>query len=290
MQVKEKKKQEDAAKEEQRAWDAEMLHNSKVACLLHSRQVKEKRVIEKDIVNYHHQYQKPWCQREYDLNDPDHWRKTEEGEAQLMMSPDLVGEDPESRSRLQRQREQLREWLIQQQTERAVETHQQRLEKQRNDQIRVDMDNKALQLQNMEMERRRAAAVATKECNLAMTEEKRCKDKDYRADMMNHQMTGVDAKPSLGMVGLCASSDRRRHPESLQQIIQIQKYQIEEKKRIELEKKKEEEQHDRVRLDSARTALLIERQQARLNKQLRRHQDSTNIKLAESQRQQSVKF
>ena len=45
-----------------------------------------------------------------------------------------------------------------------------------------------------------------------------------------------------------------------------------------------------MRLDSARTALLIERQQARLNKQLRRHLDGTNIKLAESQRQQSVTF
>lgn len=52
--------------------------------------------------------------------------------------------------------------------------------------------------------------------------------------------------------------------------------------------KKEEEQYDRVRLESARTALLLERQQARLNKQLRKHLDGTNIKLAESQREQSV--
>lgn len=58
--------------------------------------------------------------------------------------------------------------------------------------------------------------------------------------------------------------------------------------RMELEKKQEEEQHDRVRLDSARAALLIERQQARLNKQLRRHLDGTNVKLAETHRQQSV--
>lgn len=107
--------------------DADMLHNSKVACLLHSRQVKEKRAMEKDIVNYRHQYQQPWCQREYDLNDPDRCRKTDQSEGQ-MMPPGLVGEDRDSKSRLQRQRQQLREWLIQQQTERAAETHQQRLE------------------------------------------------------------------------------------------------------------------------------------------------------------------
>lgn len=52
------------------------------------------------------------------------------------------------------------------------------------------------------------------------------------------------------------------------------------------EKKKEEEQYDRIRVDSARTALLIERQQARLNKQLRRNLDNTNATLAHTHKQQ----
>lgn len=173
--------------------DADMLHNSKLACLLHSRQVKEKRAIEKAIVNHRHQYQQPQSQREYDLNDPDRCRKTQPGDAQ-MMPPGLVGEDPDSKSRRQRQREQLREWLIQQQSERAAEKHQLELEgrsyrihiscththkaqghiilstsssEQRYNQSRVEMDNKILQLQSTEMERRRAAAIATKEYNLA---------------------------------------------------------------------------------------------------------------------------
>lgn len=53
-------------------------------------------------------------------------------------------------------------------------------------------------------------------------------------------------------------------------------------KRNQLEKKEEEEWHDRVRLDSSRAALLIERQQARLNRQLRRDLDSANAQLAET--------
>lgn len=57
-----------------------------------------------------------------------------------------------------------------------------------------------------------------------------------------------------------------------------------------MEKKHEEERHDRVRLDSARTALLLERQQARLNRQLRSDLDNDNVKLAEAQKQQSVTF
>lgn len=67
-------------------------------------------------------------------------------------------------------------------------------------------------------------------------QEQECKDMSYRADTLNHlqgQLTGVNAEPSLGLVGvpgLCPSSDRKTPPESLQQIIQFQKYQIEERK------------------------------------------------------------
>lgn len=61
-------------------------------------------------------------------------------------------------------------------------------------------------------------------------------------------------------------------------------------KRKELEKKQEEERHDRVRLNSARTTLLIERQRARMNRQLRRDLDSANAQLAETHKQQLVTF
>ncbi|XP_045892573.1 RIB43A-like with coiled-coils protein 2 [Micropterus dolomieu] len=295
MQVKEKKEREAAEKDKQNAQDADVLHNSKVACLLHSRQVKEKHAMEKAIVSYRHQCQPPWSQREFDLNDPDRCRKTDLGDAQMML-PGLVGEDPDSKSRKQRQREQLREWLLQQQSEQAAERHQRKVEEQRYDQSRVEMDNKALQLQSLDTEKRKAAVIATKEYNLAKIETKRrhCQveernDEGNREDTMNHLLTGVDAEPTLSVVGvpgLCPSSDMRAPPESQQQIIQFQKYQIEEKKKMELEKKQEEQQHNRIRLDSARTALLMERQQARLNKQLRRHLDSTNVKLAETHKQQ----
>ncbi|XP_026167273.1 RIB43A-like with coiled-coils protein 2 [Mastacembelus armatus] len=275
MQVKEKKKQEEAEKEKQNAYAADMLHNSKVASILHSRQVKEKRAIEKAIVNYQHQ-----CQQENDLNNLDHCRKTDIGDAQ-MMPPGLVGEDLESKSRLKKQREQLREWLIQQQSEHAAQRHQQQLEEQHHDQGRAELDNKVLQLQSLEMERRKAAAMSIKEYNLAKAKTK----EKHQVKELNCE----DNKASMGMMGvpgLCPSNDRRVPPESLQQIVQFQKYQIEEKRRMELEKQQEKEQHDRIRLDSARTALLIERQQAKLNKELRRHLDSTNMKLAEAHKQQ----
>ncbi|KAM7002627.1 RIB43A-like with coiled-coils protein 2 [Tautogolabrus adspersus] len=292
LQIKEKKTQEEAEKEQQDAQDADLLHNSKVACLLHNRQMKERQAVEKAIVSYRRQYQQPQREWENELNDPD-CRNAEEAQ---MMLQGLVGEDPDSESRRQRQKEQLRGWLMQQQSERASAQQQRKLEGQRYDQNRVEMDIRALQLHSIDTERRKAAAVATKEYNLAKIEEERrqkadLNEEDDQASTMNHlqgQLMGEDAPHTpriMVLPGLCPSSDRRVPSESRQQVIQFQKYQIEEKKRIELEKKKEEEQHERVRLDSARSALLIERQQARLNKQLRRHLDSTNLRLAETHKQ-----
>ncbi|XP_033940681.1 RIB43A-like with coiled-coils protein 2 [Pseudochaenichthys georgianus] len=292
-QLKEKCKQEEAAKLEQQARDAEMLHNSKVACLLHSREVKEKRAMEKAVVDYRHQYQQPQCQSDYDLSDPHRCGNTDPGDAQMML-PGLLGEDPHSESRGRRQREQLREWLLQQQGEQAAERQQQTLEEQRYDLSRTYMEKKALQLEGIEMERRKAETVATKEFNLAMIEEKRRQDGEHHVsgdvagatmNTLQEQLTGVALQRPL-VPDLCPSSHRRALPESLQQIIQFQKYQIEEKKRVELEKKRDEEQHAHMRMDSARTALLLERQQARLDRQERQHVDRANVLMAQTHKQQ----
>lgn len=97
-----------------------MVHNDKVECLL------EDRMMKKAIVDFRQHFQQPQCQREYDLNDPELLRKADRDSTQ-MMPPGLLGEDPGSQARLKRQKEQLREWSIQQQHERAVARQQQRL-------------------------------------------------------------------------------------------------------------------------------------------------------------------
>uniref|UniRef100_A0A667ZWU1 RIB43A domain with coiled-coils 2 n=1 Tax=Myripristis murdjan TaxID=586833 RepID=A0A667ZWU1_9TELE len=215
------------------------------------------------------------------------------------MLPGLVGEDPDSKTRVQRQREQLRLWSLQQQRERAAARQQQRMDDQQYDQSRVSLDNKALQLEKIEQERRKAATLATTDYNLAMDRQRQQKkhdDENNRADILNHlqeEQVGDEVRPILGVLGvprLRPSTDRRAPPESLQQIQQFQQYQIEEKKRLELERKQEEERQECLRVASARAALLLERQQTRLNKQLRRELDGTNTKLADAQRQQNRAF
>lgn len=104
-----------------------MLHYSKVACILTNRQQKQQRTIAKDIVQFRQQYQQRSSQSEYDLNDPERCKNTNPEDTQMII-PGLVGEDPNSKSRLQRQREQLRDWLIQQQMEHASQKQRQKTE------------------------------------------------------------------------------------------------------------------------------------------------------------------
>lgn len=261
-----------------------MLHYSKVACILTNRQQKQQRTIAKDIVQFRQQYQQRSSQREYDLNDPERCKNTNPEDTQMII-PGLVGEDPNSKSRLQRQREQLRDWLIQQQMEHASQKQRQKTEEQNYDQFMVDVNNQALHLQSLEMEKRKAAVVATKDFNLTLSEEKHRQELERHMNdnpteslnSMEGQLTGVDTSQSI--VGI---------PEDKREVLELkefQKQQIEEKRRQELSEKTQKCYYDRVRVDSARAAILIERQQAKLNKQLRKHLDGTNLKLAERRKE-----
>uniref|UniRef100_A0A672GMB6 RIB43A domain with coiled-coils 2 n=1 Tax=Salarias fasciatus TaxID=181472 RepID=A0A672GMB6_SALFA len=278
MQVKEKKKKEDEAKKEQKAYDADVLHNTRAACILHNRLEKEKRAAEKAIVTYRQQQQQPWHRREYDLNDSDRWKKTHQDDAQMIL-PGLVGEDPESQSRQQRQRQQLRDWLIQQQVERDAEKRQQELEEQRYNQSVEKMNSEALRLQNLETERKKAAAVATKDYNLAKVRLTEVNFKSlFRDENTQGKQMGSDPAACVGVPGMSII------PRGFQLLVTV----VCRMQRAESERKQEEDHLDRVRLLSARTALLAERQQARLDKQLRRRLDSTNAQLARTHKQQSV--
>ncbi|CAG5958502.1 unnamed protein product, partial [Menidia menidia] len=237
MQVEEKKRSEEAEKEEQMAYDADVLQHSKAALLLQQRQARARRAAQTAALAFRGQ-QDPG-------SDPDPQRDPDPAGADLqMILPGLAGEDPESGSRRGRQREQQREWLAQQQDERQAERQRLELEALHYEQTRLEMNNKAAELHSLEMEKRREAAMETKNYNL------------------------MKVRLSRHMMGA--------HPDSLQQLRQIQKQQMEEKK------------WDRARTEAARRALLLERQQARRGRQLRKHLDSTNVQLARAQRESST--
>lgn len=128
---------------------------------------------------------------------------------------------------------------------------------------------------------------------------------------------GEEPRPSVvGVPGLTAKSDWKPPPETQQQVIEFRKCQAEERKvkknkkqrppdqaeaalhsasssssscavqMMELERQREKERADLDQINLGRTALLLERQQARMNKTLRQQLDSTNVQLAQIQKEQ----
>uniref|UniRef100_A0A8C8JF17 RIB43A-like with coiled-coils protein 2 n=2 Tax=Oncorhynchus tshawytscha TaxID=74940 RepID=A0A8C8JF17_ONCTS len=289
-QLNERKKKE---AESLKAYAAEAVCNDKAACLLKQRQLKEERLLQGAIEDFWLNFQPRCSRREYDLNNPDKVMN-QDG---IQMLPGLVGEDPDSQGRLKKQQEQLREWSVQQQYELATARHQQRLEEQQYDQDRVDLDIQALQLQKIEEERRRSAAMATKDFNLAKAAENAEKQwkkgqqekEDNRKDILNQLQGELLSKSQeqgisvLGLPHLRADSCKGLTNKQLQHVIDCHQHRIEEKS---AEQQKEELHHDRLCVTSARTALLLERRQARINKQLRRTLDSANAQLSEAHHEQ----
>lgn len=99
--------------------DAEWQQNSRVAWLLDRKQAKDRQAMERATFAFWHQQQCLLSQAE---QDADSGRQTE------MSIPGLVGIDQEYEERQRRQRAQLREWLIQQQSEKAEERQKEKLE------------------------------------------------------------------------------------------------------------------------------------------------------------------
>ncbi|XP_036373700.1 RIB43A-like with coiled-coils protein 2 [Megalops cyprinoides] len=290
-QVEERRKREEKEAEELRAYAADLERQDQVACLLEQRQKQDRRQLEKAIQQFRQDFQQPESQREFDINNPNLLRE-QEGEQAL---PGLAGQDPDSEERRRRQQEQLREWSLQQQRELEMARQQQKYEDQQYDLSRVALANRAIELQKISEERQRAVATATKEFNLAKVaeaakrqhREQEQEEENNRVEILNQLKAGelsVGQEESSSVVGLArlwlnkgVSAEYKKH------IIDTQLQQAEAKRRASVARQQQELLDDRVRVESARTALLLERQQARISRQLRRAQDNTNAQLAEAQ-------
>uniref|UniRef100_A0A3B3X9M1 RIB43A domain with coiled-coils 2 n=1 Tax=Poecilia mexicana TaxID=48701 RepID=A0A3B3X9M1_9TELE len=106
---------------------ADVKQYNRAACLLQRRQEAADRSAHQARALFWHQNQNPESRREFDLNDPDALKKTES----QMVLPGLLGEDPESGIRQQRQQEQLRDWLLQQRNELQQKRLQKKIEGER---------------------------------------------------------------------------------------------------------------------------------------------------------------
>ncbi|XP_066505968.1 RIB43A-like with coiled-coils protein 2 [Hoplias malabaricus] len=295
-QVKERRNKEEVGAKVQKEYEDGLISTNRVAHILAHWQKKDERLLEEAIVHFRHQFQQPSSRRKFDLNDPELLKK-QEG---MCILPGLTGEDPSSRDRARQQKDQLRNWIVQQQRELEKKKELQNLEDQQYDLNRVALDSRALEMQKMEEEHKRATNTAIGDFNLALAaelsqqreKERHEEEKNNQADILNQLQGEVLRESTQRSVGVPGQPRVRRDcykgmsPQQIKDYTTYQLQQATERRKVHMQQQQEDMLQDLERLASARAALLQERQQARINKELRRGIDNTNAQLALIQHRQ----
>ncbi|XP_015260937.1 PREDICTED: RIB43A-like with coiled-coils protein 2 [Gekko japonicus] len=293
----------------QRAWDdsiaAEMKQNDKIVCIVDQRQKKDTVNLEKALNEFRQNYQQPETRREFDLSDPQSLKKNmparvADSDPRCTASglQKFMGEDLNSENRKKYQQEQTREWLLEQQKDWANALADRKFADSLHDTHRLELDQKAMDLQRRDEETRRAICVATKEFNIKQaieSEEKKKLEKqqeleDDIAEISNLLKGDLLSENPQQAVSSFASNrvitDRWKgmSQDQLKEIRDVQLQQVLEKLRLEEEERQRKAEWDRRRIQAARAELLYERHQQRQNRELRRALDNLNAQLSQDQK------
>ncbi|NXO67382.1 RIBC2 protein, partial [Phainopepla nitens] len=304
-QVKERKMQEAIEKAEHERFARDMKKNDKLMCLLEERQKNEIRDLNKALTEFHKNFQRPETRREFDLNDPQALKKDrparvsdDDPRCTLSSMQKFVGEDLNHDQRIKFQKEQLREWSLQQQKDWKTALADQKMADDLYDKFRIELDRKIMEEEKKEEESRRAVCTATKTFNKIQVAELDHKNELEKAQKIKDDMDEITCllqgdllseNPDQA-IGPCSKHpvlvDRWKgmNQEQLAAIRQFQKEQALEKERVREQERRREAEWDRQRLQAARAQLLWERRQQRQDQAQRRRLDDRNAELSQEQK------
>ncbi|XP_043916469.1 RIB43A-like with coiled-coils protein 2 [Protopterus annectens] len=303
-QVAERKSQEEREKAVNEAFGAQQLYYDKLALLLEEHQNQKTQDLNKALLEFREQYQKPESRREFDLNDPEGLKKDKParisdddprcGPASLQR---FQGEDLSTTARKKFQQQQSRSWLTEQQKEKATTMAQQKYSDNLFDLKRIELDQRAMHLSNLEEECRKAINVAVKNINQALeaeltekqrVEKQRTQEENF-AEMYNHLTSNIltenpaTANSVFGSHRVITDRWKGMTPQQLEEIRKAQEEQCQEKKIMKEEEKKLDTEWDKQRLLSAEVGLTIQREQEKISRHLRESLDKYNQQLAREQ-------
>ncbi|XP_039626117.1 RIB43A-like with coiled-coils protein 2 isoform X1 [Polypterus senegalus] len=308
IQVNEKKLRKEKELEKHNTYAESMILHDKINCLLDDREKKDMYNLNKAINDFRSQFQKMEDRREFDLNDPQELKKDipariADDDPRLCVSgvQKMVGEDLDQPERYKCQQEQLREWLLQQQSELQKAQQEHRIREDLYDDSRIQLDRIAVELQKIDEDIRKRNAVATKEFNMKKATEKSLKKKqekeleeqDNMAEISNVLQGDLisenpdQAISAFGPHRVIPDRWKGMNSAQLQEIRNTWEKQIHEKQRSKEEEKNHVNEWDQRRISSDRAAILMERHQTRINKGLRRAMDDTNKHLSVEQKAQN---
>ncbi|NXD94083.1 RIBC2 protein, partial [Chaetorhynchus papuensis] len=308
-QVKERKLQEAAEKAQHEKFAHDMKKNDKLMCLLEERQKNEIKDLNRALTEFHKNFQKPETRREFDLNDPQALKKdrparVSDSDPRCTISgmQKFMGEDLNYDQRMKFQKEQLREWSLQQQKDWKNALADQKLADDLYDKFRIELDRKIMEEQRKEEESRRVVCTATKDFNRIQVAELVHKNELEKAQkvkddideitfLLRGDLLSENPDQAIGPLGkhhVLVDRWKGMNQEQLMEIRQCQKEQALEKLRVREQERQKDAEWDRQRLQTARAQLLLERQQQRQNRVQRQDLDFVNAELSQEQKAKNI--
>ncbi|XP_043393629.1 RIB43A-like with coiled-coils protein 2 isoform X2 [Chelonia mydas] len=304
-QINDKKIQEANEKARHETIAGEMKQNDKIICMLEERQKQDIKNLNKAVTEFQQNFQKPETRREFDLSDPQALKKDtparlSDNDPRCTVSglQKFLGEDLNHDQRVKFQKEQSREWSLQQQRDWKNALADQKFAEDLHDKNRLDLDQKAMELQRKDVETRQAVCAATKDFNRTQAVEfaerkmleKRQEEEDnvaeisslLRGDLLSENPE--QAASSFGRHRVITDRWKGMNQDQLKAIRYTQQQQVLEKLRLQEEERQRNAEWDRQRIQAARAQLLFERHQQRLNRELRRTLDNANAQLSQEQK------
>ncbi|NXW40527.1 RIBC2 protein, partial [Nyctiprogne leucopyga] len=308
-QVKERKIQEAAEKARNEEIANEMKQNDKIICLLEERQKNDIRNINKAISEFQKNFQKPETRREFDLSDPQALKKDRparlsDSDPRCTVSglQKFMGEDLNYDQRMKFQKEQLREWSLQQQRDWKNALADQKFADYLYDKSRIELDQKTMEQQQKEEENRHAVCAATKDFNRTQAAEVVARKKLEKYQKMKDDMDEISsllqgdllsenpeqAVSSFGRHRVITDRWKGMNQEQLMAIRHCQQQQVLEKLRLKEEERQRDAEWDRQRIQAARAQLVLERHQERQNREHRQALDNINTELSQEQKSKNI--
>ncbi|NXM75455.1 RIBC2 protein, partial [Serilophus lunatus] len=307
-QVKERKIQEATEKALHEKFANEMKRNDRLMCLLEERQKNEIKDMNKALQEFYRSCQRPQSRRDFDLYDPqalqkDRPARVSDDDPRCTVSgmQRFVGEDLNYEQRMKFQKEQLREWFLQQQKDWKTALADQKLADDLYDKFRVELDRKLMEQQRKEEENRRAVCTATKDFNRIQAAELAYKKELEKSQTLKDNMDEItfllrgdflSEKPDQAISPLdnrvLVNRWKGMSQDQLMAIRHTQKEQALENLRVKEQERRREAEWDRQRLQAARAQLLLERDRQRQSRERRRHLDCLNAELSQEQRAKNI--
>lgn len=300
-QVKQRKEQENDEKLRNGAFAALMIRNDQTAQLLDKNSDRVRSQINHEIQNFRQSEQKYEDRREFDLNDPNYIKnacplgQNDHGVSSLQS---FIGEDSLSADRKEKQQEQIREWSLALQNERANSENDKKLQDRMYELKRIELDNMAYELQKLEEGEMKQAVANLKDFNQKLAMEQKLEKEARRNEELaenayeiRNQVLG-DVLTENPDVSRSAFGSHRVIPDRWKGMSESQLRTIrEEQERQRLENvkkasaaKEKEDQWDLQKSSQNKAGILLEREHLRQQRDLRRQLDAENAALAQLQK------